>query len=382
MKKRMRIIGWVILLLLFFALPVQAQGAGGGEAGRVLFGSNLTLEEGDLIEGDVVIFGGNFEMKAGSEVKGDVVVFGGNVTINGEVKGNIAVIGGNVDVQDDAVVKGDIAGLGGQVRVAEGADVSGDIAEGPQVQPKEGSFSIDIPTWPRFPASPKTPEIPIPTVVPRTDFRPESRASFVTRVGRFLGDGIEDVFAALVIAGLGTLVILFFPAHLKTVEQTLTDAAPVSLVLGAVTLMAAGVLMVLLGILFFLILPICGVIFVALALAAALLMGMTAIGKEMGMRLFTRLNVPAPSELSATLLGVGLLVLVIRMPFVDHLPLIGWMFGLVGGVIGFLAASAGVGAVVLSRFGTQAYHGGTPMLLERASPAPPPAPPPNDDESP
>ena len=377
MKKRTFLIGWMVfLLLLVFALPLQAQGPERGEAGRVLFGSNLTLEEGDLIDGDVVIFGGNFEMKAGSEVKGDVVVFGGNVTINGEVKGNIAAIGGNVDVQDDAVVKGDIAGLGGQVRVAEGADVSGEIAEGPGVQNREGGFSIEIPSLPGLPATPKP---PIPTVVPRMDFRPESRSNFVARVGNFLGDGIEDLFAALVIAGLGTLVLLFFPAHTRTVEQTLTEAAPASLVLGAVTLMAAGVLMVLLGILFFLILPICGVIFVALALAAALLMGMTAIGKETGMRVFTRLNVPAPSELSATLLGVGLLVLLIRMPFVDHLPLIGWMFGLTGGVIGFLVASAGVGAVVLSRFGTQAYHGeGVSMTLASASPAPPPP----DDESP
>ncbi len=371
MKKRILISGWmVLLLLLVFPLPLQAQGGERGEAGRVLFGSNLTLEEGDLIDGDVVIFGGNFEMKAGSEVKGDVVVFGGNVTINGEVKGDIAAIGGNVEVQDDAVVKGDIAGLGGQVRVAEGADVSGSVATGPQVQGKEGGFSIEIPSLPRFSATPKPPPIPVPTVVPRMDFRPESRASFVARVGNFLGDGIEDLFAALVIAGLGMLVALFFPAHTRTVEQTLTDAAPTSFVLGVVTLLAAGALMVVLGIFFFLILPICGVIFVALALAAALLMGMTVIGKAMGERLFARLNVAASSELSATLLGVGVLVLLIRMPFVDHLPLIGWMFGLAGGVIGFLVASTGVGAVVLSRFGTQAYHGeGAPILPERTPPA-------------
>ncbi|MFQ5575600.1 MAG: hypothetical protein ACE5G8_01290 [Anaerolineae bacterium] len=373
--KRLFAVASILLLLFLFALPAQAQGPDfGAEAGRVVFGSNLTLEEGDLIDGDVVVFGGNFVMEPGSEVKGDVVVFGGGVTLGGKVKGNVVGIGGNVTVEPEAVVKGDIAGMGGQITVDESADVSGTVTNGPQFNFADGGFSIKLPTAPTPPAAPRSPETPPQPPQPRVDVRPESRPSFVRQVGRFVGDGIEDIFAALVIAGLSALIVLFFPAHTKTVQQTLAGAGPVSFVLGVITMLASVFLLVLLGLFFWLILPICGIVLVSLALAAALLTGLAVIGRLLGARVFAAFNNPAAGDLSATLLGVALLMLVIRMPFVDHLPWIGWMFAFVGGLTGFLVGSAGLGAVVLSRFGTQVYRG--PSGAVPPPPSPPPAPPP------
>ena len=48
----------LLALLLLPTGPVYAQGPGPGD-GRVVFGSNVTIESGDPFEGDLVVFGGN-----------------------------------------------------------------------------------------------------------------------------------------------------------------------------------------------------------------------------------------------------------------------------------------------------------------------------------
>ncbi len=384
MKKKGLLIIGLVLLLLITTTPALAQGPK-SEAGRVVFGANLTLDESDFVDGDVVVFGGNFTMEEGSEVDGDVVVFGGRATINGEVKGDVAVIGGTVEVQSEAYIKGDVASLGGTVTVDESAEVSGSVTKGPDLKFGEGGVSIHLPTQPA--SSGGVPEVrpeataptaPTPPAPPERPHVAEkvvpgerrSGSNFVQQVGTFIGDGIQDIFMALVLAGLGVLVVMFFPAHTKIVQQTLTEATPVSFVLGLVTLIASGVLLTVLGVLFFLIIPICGIILVAVALTAAFLLGISVIGKFVGARIFSIANNPSASDVSATLLGVAVLILIIRMPFVDHLPWIGWMFGLTGWLIGVLTASTAVGAVVLSRFGTQPYR----THVVPATPAPPSPP--------
>jgi hypothetical protein len=178
----------------------------------------------------------------------------------------------------------------------------------------------------------------------------------LSRVGQFFGDGFEDLFGALVIAGLSVLVILFFPKNAATIQETLQQATGVSFVVGIVTLPVTATVLVLLALLSILIVPICGLIIVAAALVVALLAGWAVIGKYIGHQIFSRFDNPAPSEISATFLGAVILTLVAAMPFVDHLPLVGWMFWLIGFLIAVLVGSSGLGAVILSRFGTQPYQ--------------------------
>ena len=376
MKKLLVVISLIVLLLMA-ALPVMAQGPGGSsEGGRVVFGSNLTLEEGDVIKGDVVVFGGNFEMEAGSKVKGDVVVFGGNVSIAGEVKGDVAAIGGNVYVGEDGVVKGDAVGLGGKIEIAEGADVSGAVGEGPEFSFGEKGFSFEIPPIPTLSApqdAPDTPQAPHPPRASEAPSAPKSRAdsSFFSRLARFIGDGIADLFWTLVWSILGVLLVLFFPAHIRAIEETLSQAAPMSFVLGVITLAATAATVALLALLFWLLIPLCGIFVVGLLWMLAMVVGWTVAGKLLGSKVFSAFGNPNASHISTTLLGVALLTLISTMPFLDHLPGLGWMFGFVGGVVGFLAGSVGLGAVVLSRFGTRKYQTGATAALLAAQTAPP-----------
>jgi hypothetical protein len=178
----------------------------------------------------------------------------------------------------------------------------------------------------------------------------------MVRVGQFFGDGFEDIFGALIIAGLSVLLILFFPKNAHTIQETLNQATGVSFVVGIVTLPVTATVLVLLGLLSILIVPICGFIVVAVGLAVALLAGWAVIGKYLGSQIFSRFNNPRPSEISATFLGAVILTLVGAMPFIDHLPFFGWLFWLIGFLVSILVGSTGLGAVILSRFGTRAYQ--------------------------
>ncbi len=376
--KKLLFIASLIVLLFMIALPVMAQKPGGSsEGGRVVFGTNFTLEEGDVIKGDVVVFGGNFEMEAGSKVKGDVVVFGGNVNIAGEVKGDVAAIGGNVYVDEDGAVKGDLVGLGGQIEVAEGADVSGAVGEGPEFSFGEKGFSFEIPPIPTItapqhaPEPPQTPELPKPPVAPKREVKPHTGSSFFSWLAHFIGDGIAGIFWAAILGGLSVLLVLFFPAHIRTIEDTLSKAAPISFVLGVVTLAATAATVALLTLFFWLIIPLCGIFIVGLFWTLAMFAGWTVAGKLLGNKIFSAFGNSKASNISTTLLGVTALTLISVMPFLDQLPDLGWMFDFAGGVVGFLAGSVGLGAVVLSRFGTRRYQTGATAALLSAKTAPP-----------
>ena len=60
MKNKIRYMSLLLLLALLLVptSSVYAQGPGNGN-GRVIFGSNFTLESGDTFDGDLVLFGGN-----------------------------------------------------------------------------------------------------------------------------------------------------------------------------------------------------------------------------------------------------------------------------------------------------------------------------------
>lgn len=363
--KRLLLTLSLILLTILFVPSVLAQEPG-SEPGRVVFGSDLTLEEDDFVKGDVVVFGGNFEMLSGSEVDGSVVVFGGKVTIDGKVEADVAAMGGEVTIKDNAVVKGDVTAVGGEISVSEDADVRGSVAEGPEFKVGEDGFTMEIPATPAIPDVPNVPDVPDLPSRPNVEGR-----SFFGKIGEFFGDGFSDIFMALIMAGLAALVVTFFPAHVKNVESSLVQATPISFVVGLITTLAAGALFFLLAILSILIVPICGIFLEILALMAATLMGLTVIGKLVGRKIFSAGRNPTAGDLSATLLGVGLVVLLGNMPFVDKLPLIGWAFGLTGALVIMLVTWTGLGAVVLSRLGTQVYKPG-PRAVAVMAPSPAP----------
>jgi cytoskeletal protein CcmA (bactofilin family) len=362
--------------MLTFAAPALAQGPF-GDSGKVVFGDNFTLESGQSIEGDLVVFGGNVTTNPESKVDGSMVAFGGNVsldgdvtgdvaavggnvTINGTVEGDVASLGGNVILSESATVEGDIATFGGRVDVAEGATVEGDIKD-------KDSFKHD----PNFNFTPPTPPSPpSPPNFSMGDTGNWQNDGWGSGIAGFIFSVISDIVrivAWLIILGLiSWLVTAFMPEQMMTVRRTISSSAAHSFGLGLITLLVSLVVGVVLLITICLaFIPIIGYIL----LAIASLFGWIVIGQMFGERLLVASGRHDASLLYSTIVGVTVLTLLTKMPVVGQIPCLGWALAFVGGIIGIILSLTGMGAVLLTRFGTQPYPA-TPGSYSSGGPRP------------
>ena len=306
------------LLLVFSATPVFAD-----DGGRIIFGESFTLESGEVMDGDLVVLGGSVVMETRSRVDGNVVVMGGSIRVAGEVDGDVVVFGGNVVLRSTAVVDGDLVTIGGNVQRDRGAVVRGNEVEG-----------LEFEGLPRI--------APLPT---RLRFDPYSN-----RWSSSIFDIFGDIVVALALAALGLLVVLFWPKQTKVVGQAVLAAPLPSGGVGLLTGVVAVILMVFLAITICLS-PVAFLLGVAMLVAG--IFGWIAIGLLVGRRLLEAFKLKGVTSLMAVAAGT-LLISVLRA-----IPCLGAIFG-------FVVGCAGLGAVVLTRFGTQTYP--LPMPI-------PPAPP-------
>jgi cytoskeletal protein CcmA (bactofilin family) len=319
----------------------------------VVFGSDLKLKAGEVVNGDVAIFGGDLEMADGSRIKGNVVVFGGNGEVNGEVNGDAAFIGGNVSLGPTARVDGDVSSVGGQVDVDKAAYVRGQVIE---------TTRFGRMPFPHF-----------GQVWLHPSFSWNAGFAVVEQFLHIVLGLVWWIVVALLLAAIGLLVVLFLPDQTQAVGQTLTAATPASFGLGLLTQIVGVTVMILLAITICLS-PVS--LLLAAALGLATLYGWIVIGYLVGQRLLRALQKGGaePTPVASALAGVFTVTLLpSALTVLGGIPCLGVFFWLMGAALGLLVAATGLGAVVLSRFGTQVYTGGAPT---RMPPPPlPPAPP-------
>jgi cytoskeletal protein CcmA (bactofilin family) len=295
----------LLALLILPASPAYAQGTGTGD-GKVIFGSNFTLESGETFNGDLVVFGGNVTVENGADLNGNLVVFGGTITSDGNVNGDVVIMGGQVELDENAVVDGDLVTIGGQVDRAEGAEVNGEIVN--NVAPE-----IELPNG-RIPPEIVVPNVPTPNV--DISFNP------------FL-EFFQVFFWAFVIAGFAMLLMLFWQAPIERAGNTIVTQP---LMTGAIGLVAT-----LIGVLFALtILP-------PLVVAFAWLFGVVAMGREVGERFATALN---QRWTPVVTVGTGTFLLMIVGGAIGMIPCL-------GAVILFLLGLLGVGGAISTWFNLQ-----------------------------
>ncbi len=294
----------------------------------VSFGGNVVIEKDVRVNNDVVSFGGNVVIEKDVRVSGDVVVFGGNLDLAGQVNRDVVVFGGRVTLEPTSVVQRDAVVVGGYTDKKEGAIVRGKLASGE-------SFDSG-----RFRVLPLEPAI-----------LPAALGGGVLGGLTGLAFGIvRNIFYALALAALGALTVVFMPVQTKQVADTAQKFAMPSMGVGCLTSFVA----VTLGIL--LMITICGIPFgvlVLLALFVAWLFGWIALGRLTGEKLMEAFK--AREILPVVAVVIGILVLA----FVGMVPIIGWVIGLFIGLLG-------LGAVVLTRFGTRDYPAMTPAPVAAA----------------
>ncbi len=333
----MRLLALLLLavLLLMTANPVLA--ADGGPGGQVIFGEDFTLESGRTLLGDLVVFDGDVEVQEDSQISGDLVVWAGDADIDGTVMGSLSVLGGDLQLRENAVILGDLIVSGGSIEQEEGSVVQGQwITDADQL-------------WWEGP-------VVVPPFVGRWPYAVHNEAGHI--VVSILWAALRLVLTVFLMACLAGLVAVLWPQPAARVGRTVLRAPWSAFGLGLLTVVVVGALLI----------SICLTVIGALAgiaVGVAAVFGWLCLGILIGQRLLTSESI---HPFWPAFVGGGLLTLLSAL--LELIPCVGWIGG-------FLVACVGLGAVILTRFGSQEYPYGYPVpppLPLRTRPAPPAAP--------
>lgn len=311
----------LLLLLVLLLAPASPAYAQSGDPGKIVFGDNFTLKSGETLNGDLVVFGGNVTVEKDADLNGNLVVFGGTISSNGNLNGDVVVFGGQISLAEKAVVAGDVVTIGGQVNQAEGAKIKGEVV-------KNVAPDIQIPSGGRIPPDVTPPQI-------NFDFNP-----FWTVAGIFS--------RALIIAALAMLMVVFLKPQMDLVSQAIVKQPLMSGGVGFLTVFGGPISMVIISLVMIvtlILIPVAVlVIFVGvLAIVLAWLFGVIALGNEVGERFTQSINQTWAPVFTA---GFGTFLLMLVGGALGQIPCVGWVFVALIGLVG-------VGAAVLTRFGTR-----------------------------
>ncbi|MBN1536957.1 MAG: polymer-forming cytoskeletal protein [Anaerolineales bacterium] len=326
MKRCFAILLFIILATSLF-LPSSTAFAKGLAEGEVVFGGSYRLESGQTLDGDLVIFGAVATLEEDSVVNGSVILFGANLDISGEVNGDVVGLGGLISLNETARIHGDVLSIGSHMDKSSGALVMGAVND---ITKMPYSFS--------FPG-----ELNIPNR--NIDFTPGLNFAWY-------------VLKVFLWAALAALVVLFVPQASGRVAQAFLHQPLIAAGLGLLTVILA-IPLALVFIVTIIFAPMGLFIFLLLGLCWAF--GLIAIGLEIGKRFAALINRQWADPILATI-GTFFLMLVIN-GVNEMVPCIGWMLPAAVGLVG-------VGAVLMTRLGTQTY----PLFPEAyTSPAKAPA---------
>ena len=298
----------LVTLLLMPASSAYAQGPNPSNGGRVIFGSNFTLEKGDTFNGDLVVFGGNVILEEDTSLNGNLVVIGGTIKSNGETKGDVVVVGGQISLEKSALVTGDVVTVGGQLTRAEGAKVEGEVVN--NVAPNITFPAARIP--PAAPNAPIVPDVPSPNI--HINYNP-------------FGQAFRIVFWAVVVSVFSMLLTLFWQPQLEKTGKAIVSQPVMA---GAIGLLATFVGLIL----FITVIP-------PILISFAWLFGVVAMGSEVGERFTKAINQTWSPVMT---IGFGSFLLMLVGGSIGMIPCLGWLTLILLGMVA-------VGAAMMTWFG-------------------------------
>jgi hypothetical protein len=319
MKTNIRIASLILLAMLVF-VPLQSAAAKDGSFdGQVIFGQSYTLKTGEILTGDLLVFGGTATIEEGAIVNGNIVLFGSTLVENGEVSGDVAVTGGSISIGSSAHIHGNLTTIGASLERVEGAQIDGQITNTATSWVGSGTNGSN-------PVTPSTP------VVPNVHINFDPFGPLFNAFGQALG-----------LAVLAMLVMLFLAPHADRVAHAVIAQPLTAGGLGLLTVIVAPITLLLLTITIILI-PVAAIAVIALFVVAAF--GWIAIGYEIGQRFTSAIHQNWHPAFSA---GLGVFALTLVANALTGIPVL----NCVGWLVPFLLGLAGLGAVIMTRFGTQ-----------------------------
>jgi hypothetical protein len=229
-------------------------------------------------------------------------------------------IGGAVRLNEEADVYDDLFTLGAALRREDGAVVRGQVING-----------FDLPD-----------DVTIPEGLNGDNFTPPRPPTVNINTSPIL-EMIWFFFRIFMYAGLAVIVVMFLPKHADRIAEAAIQEPVITAGAGLLTAVLAPLALVAITITIILI-PV--TLVAILVLFAAWLLGWIALGTELGRRIASIVKMEWAPAISA---GVGTFVLFfIFGGFREMITCIGWLPH-------FLVSIWGLGAVLMTRFGTQNY---------------------------
>lgn len=304
-----------------------------GSADIVQIGTDVLIDRDERVEGNVVVFGGNIDVEG--EVKGDAVAIIGDVLVNGYVHGSAVAATGKVEIGSTGRVRKDV--IGGSIVTHPGSRVGGD---------KEYT-NVRLPLRPQL-------------------FRGVYLAIFFSHLG-----------LAVFVIFLILLAHAFGGKNIATVRTRISEAGFKSFLVGLVSLTLGIPLVFILLVITVIGIPVAFLV-LPLAVALAQILGYAAVGLRFGEKLIGNTALAVKSQLGQTLLGTTAMLMIILfggvLIFIPAMPVkvLGWILFGIGHAITFIAITTGVGAVILTRFGTRLHKNSkAPAVPPSAKPLPP-----------
>lgn len=331
MKKKYWLLSLIAVLsvCLIFTSPVIAQTPAPQSEGtnyqgdKVVVANTYRLQSGDSLTGDLAVIGGTATIESDATVTGDVVLVGGTITINGTLNGNLVAVGGAASLGENAVVNGDVVTVGASLKRAASAKVTGNVTE-------------------------QTPSINL-TKDDGWQFPWKSNQNLLAKL-------LTAAFESLALAAFAVVIGLVLPQQTTRIANTIQNEPLVAGGVGLLVVVGSPILLIILIITLILI-PV-ALLFV-IAFGLALVFGWIALGYLIGEKLARFIHVNWSVPVAG---GVGTLLLSFIVGAINLLPCVGW-------IIGFIFGLLGLGAVIMTRFGSM---DSTPAKPTTSVPPPPP----------
>jgi cytoskeletal protein CcmA (bactofilin family) len=325
-NKRLYITLFVTLLIVGSGKIALAQ----GPSDQVVVNGQYTLGSGKTHEGDLTIAAQDVQLKAESHVTGDVSIVSASATLDGEIDGDVSILASDVQLGKNLRINGDLSVCARNFVKDSAARITGDQSTGCNslgelfsgMKGGRGNSPIRMP------------------IRGNTSTNP---------VAQFFG----AIISACVVAALAALLAVIFP---NQIQRMTTTAMSTPMTTGIAGFLSMGVAVAVTAIYAFSIVLTLGVMCIALplvglgwlAFSIALLAGWIAISVPVGKILLHRMKIYPTPMIAAAL---GALVLTFFQGFLGMVPCIGW----ISNIVALALASVGLGAVLLTRFGTRPY---------------------------
>jgi MFS family permease len=231
-----------------------------------------------------------------------VVAIGGQITVSGAVEKSVVAVGGSVVLTKTAVVKGNVISLGGVIVMARDAEVHGDL----------------------------------------TEINSNNLYETLTTALSSEWEGWSWIFAVIslsifvVILVLALLIVALLPKPVRIVSEAIRENTFKVILCGILGLVLIAPLALLLTI------SVVGIALIPLEVifvVCSVLFGFIAVGQFIGAKLLRLFKRPEPGIVRETFWGLVILWLI------GWIPYVGWMVKAIAIVIG-------LGATLVSRFGT------------------------------